>query len=215
MVLAQACVTVLGVSGAGVSLTDGQLRVPLGASDAVAAQAEALQTTLGEGPCLDATATSDSIIADEASMATRWPIFSSELLDVTPFRSVASLPLRSSDLLRFGALDLYSTDPEPQLGQSLDEVRSSIADPIAAILFDGPSTAGPSGALMPSWTTHPTFTRRMQVWTAVGMLIAHAGLSNADALAALRAYAYGHSASLDDVAEDITRKRLHPEALLD
>ncbi|HSU35277.1 MAG TPA: hypothetical protein VLJ88_06430, partial [Propionibacteriaceae bacterium] len=71
MVLAQACVTVLSVSGAGVSLTDGRLRVPLGASDAVSARAEALQTTLGEGPCLEATATSDPIIADEASMAAR------------------------------------------------------------------------------------------------------------------------------------------------
>jgi hypothetical protein len=215
MVLAQACVAVLSVSGAGVSLTDGQLRVPLGASDAAAAQAEALQTTLGEGPCLEATATSDPLIADEASMAARWPIFSSELLAATPFRSVASLPLRSSELLRFGALDLYSTDPDPLLGQSLDEVSSSIADPIAAILFDGPSTAGPSGAMVPSWTTHAGVTRRMQVWTAVGMLIAHAGLNNLDALAALRAYAYGHSASLDDVAEDITRKRLHPQALID
>jgi len=215
MVLAQACVTVLSVSGAGVSLTDGRLRVPLGASDAVSARAEALQTTLGEGPCLEATATSDPIIADEASMAARWPIFSAELLAVTPFRSVASLPLRSSELLRFGALDLYSTDLDPLLGQSLDEVSSSIADPIAAILFDGPSTAGPSGAMVSSWTTQPVVTRRMQVWTAVGMLIAHSGLNNADALAALRAYAYGRSASLDDVAEDITRKRLHPQALLD
>jgi hypothetical protein len=54
----------------------------------------------------------------------------------------------------------------------------------------------------------------MNVWVAVGILIAHAGLTNADALAALRGYAYGHSASLDDIADDLTTHRLPPDALL-
>ena len=96
MLLAQACVKVLHVTGAGVSITEEGLRLPLGASDAMAAHAEALQTTLGEGPCLDATATSEPLVADEASMAARWPMFHRELLTQTPFRSVASIPLKSS-----------------------------------------------------------------------------------------------------------------------
>jgi hypothetical protein len=54
MVLCQACVQVLPVAGAGLSITD-QLRIPLGASDEVVARAERLQTTLGEGPCLTAS----------------------------------------------------------------------------------------------------------------------------------------------------------------
>ena len=63
MLLAQACVKVLlPVTGAGVSITEDGLRVPLGASDATAAQAESLQTTLGEGPCLEATATSEPLV---------------------------------------------------------------------------------------------------------------------------------------------------------
>ena len=73
MLLAQACVEVLRVTGAGVSITEAGLRVPLGASDAMAARAEALQTTLGEGPCLDATATAEPLVTDETSMAQRWP----------------------------------------------------------------------------------------------------------------------------------------------
>lgn len=55
-VLARACVKVLPIAGASLSLTD-ELRIPLGASDDVAARAEQLQATLGEGPCLTATAT--------------------------------------------------------------------------------------------------------------------------------------------------------------
>jgi hypothetical protein len=214
MLLAQACVKVLGVSGAGVSITDERLRVPLGASDAMAAQAEALQTSLGEGPCLDATATSEPLVADEMSMAARWPMFCREFLAETPFRSVASIPLRSRHLRRFGALDLYSIGPDPLLGLSLDEVSSSVADPIAEILFDGRSAVWPLGTVVPTWMTRNSVTQRMNVWTAVGILIEYAGLTNADALAALRAYAYGHSASLDDIAEHITTNRLHPDALL-
>ena len=107
MLLAQACVEVLRVTGAGVSITDG-VRVPLGANDTTAAQAEALQSTLGEGPCLDATATSEPLVVGETSMAARWPMFYHELLAQTPFRSVASIPLKSSQLRRFGALDLYT-----------------------------------------------------------------------------------------------------------
>ena len=56
--------------------------------------------------------------------------------------------------------------------------------------------------------------QRMNVWVAIGILIEHAGLTNADALAALRAYAYGHNASLDDIADHLTTQRLHPDALL-
>ena len=123
MLLAQACVKVLHVTGAGISITDG-LRVPLGASDAMAARAEALQTTLGEGPCLDATATSEPLVADETTMAARWPMFHRELLAKTPFRAVASVPLKSAQLRRFGALDLYSTDSDALQRLSLNDVST-------------------------------------------------------------------------------------------
>jgi len=214
MLLAEACADVLRVTGAGVSTTYDGLRVPLGASDATAAQAETLQTTLGEGPCLDATATSEPLVADETSMAARWPMFHRELLAQTPFRSVASIPLRSDPLRRFGALDLYSTDADALQRLNLGEVSRDIADPMAAILFDAPTMTLHEGALLPWWMLRPSVAQRMNVWVAVGILIAQAGLTNADALAALRAYAFGHSASLDDIAGHVATQRIHPDALL-
>ena len=81
-------------------------------------------------------------------------------------------------------------------------------------MFDSRSAVWPLGTVVPTWMTRNSVTQRMNVWTAVGILIAYAGLTNADALAALRAYAYGHSASLDDIAEHITTNRLPPDALL-
>ena len=137
-----------------------------------------------------------------------------ELLAQTTFRSVASIPLKSSQLRRFGALDLYSIDPDALQRLNLGEVSRDVADPMAAILFDAPTMTPFEGTLLPRWMTSAPVTQRMNVWVAVGILIEHAGLTNADALAALRAYAYGHSASLDDIADHLTTRRLQPDALL-
>ena len=50
--LARACARTLGVDGAGLSVsTDGEARLPLGASSPTAALAERLQFTAGDGPC--------------------------------------------------------------------------------------------------------------------------------------------------------------------
>ena len=215
MLLTQACVKVLGVDGAGISLIADGLRIPLGASDAIAVHAEALQTSLGEGPCLDATATSGPLLADESSMAVQWPIFHRELVAKTPIRAVASMPLKSARLRSLGALDLYATSPQQLQRLSLQEVSADIADPMAAMLFDGPHNVSEYGTVLPMWMNNDSVNQRMNVWVAVGILIEHAGLTNADALAALRGYAYGHSLSLDDIAHKLTTRRLHPDALLD
>ena len=212
-VLTRACVRVLAVAGAGLSITD-QLRVPLGASDDLVARAERLQTTLGEGPCLTATAAREPLIADQDLMATRWPMFHRELLDQTPFRSIASLPLNSLDHQRLGALDLYSTEPNFVPSTRLADITTNVADPIAGILFDPAPAPFQRGAVSSAGLTNPPVTIRMNVWVAVGILIEHATLNNADALAALRAYAFSHDMTLEDVATEMSTRRLDPDTLL-
>jgi hypothetical protein len=90
----------------------------------------------------------------------------------------------------------------------------NVAEPMAAVLFDTPNTIAHEGTVLPRWMLRSSVAQRMSVWVAVGILIAHAGLTNADALAALRGYAYSHSASLDDIADDLITHRLQPDALL-
>src|SRR3954452_21751968 len=82
VVLAASCTAVLPVDGAGLSLTD-HLRLPLAASDDVAARAERLQTTLADGPGLDAAAASTPLIAGPHVMAARCPMFHRELVNQT------------------------------------------------------------------------------------------------------------------------------------
>ena len=82
------------LDGVGISLT-GEVRIPLAATSTDAVTAEALQTTLGEGPCLTAAAHGTALVADATSMAATWPMFGAALTSGTPFRSVASVPLRT------------------------------------------------------------------------------------------------------------------------
>jgi hypothetical protein len=214
VVLSRACVEVLPVAGAGLSITD-ELRVPLGASDDTVSLAERLQATLGEGPCLTATQEQEPLAADLGTIEARWPMFHRQLLTQTPFRSVISFPLNSRDgRLRLGALDLYLTISDRVPDFFLDQVCANIADPISVVLFEKPTPASGRWAKLPPWLDNSFVRGRMHVWVAVGMLIEHANLSNADALAALRAFAFGHDTNLDDVAREMMDQRLQPEAVL-
>ena len=201
-VLSQAVVRVLPVEGAGISMTD-ELRVPLGASDALVARAERLQTTLGQGPCLSATADGEPVVAELAAMATTWPVFCRELLAQTPFRSVAALPLRLDGGRILGALDLYARGPDALPPDLVEEVGLELTEPISAMIFGSPSPD--TGSFTPPlWLGADSVIDRMNVWVAVGMVLERTREDNAHALAALRAYAVAHRATLDDVASDLT-----------
>jgi len=212
MVLCQACVAVLPVAGAGISLTDG-LRVPLGASDEAVARAERLQTTLGEGPCLAATSTEEPVSADLARIAASWPLFHEGLMAQTPFRSVVSLPLRSRRRLRFGALDLYLTTPFVPSALSGGLFRQQISDPIGIVLFEAPRSVSLYGVPLWPWLDGPAARSRMQVWVAIGIVMEYARVSNGEALSVLRGYAFSHEGNLDDTADQVMSGTLKPEAL--
>jgi hypothetical protein len=212
---ARACVAVLPVAGAGLSLMRDQrdLRVPLGASDEMAADAERLQTSLGEGPCLAATPQLEPLAVEVTEMANRWPLFTGELSRRTSFRSIVSVPVVwGIPARRVGALDLYLTDSRPPASLAAD--AAEVVEVITEMLTASPSTVQRGGSAMPTWMSGERASRRLNVWLAVGMLIAHAGLSSADALAMLRAYAYRAGDSLDDVAAHLTERQLEPAAVL-
>lgn len=212
--LSRACVQVLSLAGAGLSLTE-ELRVPLGASDAVVADAERLQSTLGEGPCLSATAEEEPLVAGPGRMADQWPVFHLQLVAQTPYRAIASIPLRSPRLPRFGALDLYSTDPDERAFRDLPTIRAAIADPISGMLFEAPTATFQHGIALPTWLNSTSVTERMNVWVAIGMVADAGRLTNADAIATLRAYAFGRGATLDAVARQLTTHRLDAGDVLD
>lgn len=206
-VLSRACVDVLPVDGAGVSIT-GALRVPLGASADDVRAAERLQSTLGEGPCLAAAEAGEPITADLAELAARWPLFHRELTVQTPYRSIVSLPIRAADERPLGALDLYSRAPEADRALVRVEVQHEVVDEIARLLLVPLSTSTTQEPSDPRWLESPPVHRRMHVWAAVGMLMAVGQQNEADALAVLRGYAFSHDQSLDDLAEAVVAREI-------
>lgn len=211
--LAQACVSVLPVDGAGLSLHETDFRVPIGASDETATVAERLQFTQGEGPCLESASTRRSVTVDAVEMEQRWPSFADELFRRTPYRAIVSLPVAITPRM-FAALDLYVVDPAAvaALGHAgVTAVIEQVADALAA-------AAGASAVVMvpaededqvtPIWLDVEPARDRTYVWIAMGMVMSQSGLSAADAVALLRSYAYGHGVLVDDLAVELVNGTL-------
>lgn len=208
-VLSRAATALLPVDGAGISTLLGLLRLPLGSSSEEARTAEVLQTSLGEGPCLAAAVAKTACVADLAELTVRWPVYGEELTEQTPFRSVAAVPLSTPDGVVFAALDLYAEDDHLSRRLDLDALSQYIAAPVSALL--GVCLADVRDVdleqEMPDWYRIVT-ARRHNVWVATGMLIGRQQQPTRDALSVLRAHAYAHDRTLDDLADDLVEGRL-------
>jgi hypothetical protein len=213
--LARACVQVLPVAGAGLSLLNHDFRVPVGASDEVASTAERLQFTQGEGPCLDAARTSRTVIAGEADIKRLWPLFAAGFFAQTPYRGALCIPLRLSPEM-VGALDLFVTHPDDLAKISLTDAVT-VSDQIIDALMIAQAITGSVGTFTeepePIWLQSGAVRDRTNVWVAMGMLMTRLGTTAPDALAVLRGYSYSHDAVLDDVARDLIQGRLDVEQI--
>jgi transcriptional regulator with GAF, ATPase, and Fis domain len=124
------CEQVLGVSAAGVLLTDqhGALRV-VAASTERTRLLELLQLQTDQGPCPECFHTGRPVtVADVSAAAGRWPRFAAEA-GRFGFASVHALPMRlRSDVI--GTLNLFGTRPGAlddvtfRLGQALADVAT-------------------------------------------------------------------------------------------
>jgi transcriptional regulator with GAF, ATPase, and Fis domain len=124
------CAQVLGVSAAGVLLTDqrGALQV-VAASTEQTRLLELLQLQTDQGPCPECFHTGRPIaVADLSAATSRWPRFAAEARQ-GGFASVHALPMRlRTDII--GALNLFGTQPGAldedtiRLGQALADVAT-------------------------------------------------------------------------------------------
>ena len=196
--LARACAQVLPVDGAGISLVfASDRRLPLGASDPVAAEAERLQFTAGEGPCLTSHSTGDIVVADEATLRSRWPGYYDPLVARTRIRGSISLPLRD-EMRGIGALDLYVIPPRDLGSLSLRDALA-VSELVATVLREQ-SRQDRAFSDGPAWLDAPAAERRSTVWQAIGFVNSGLSIPSPDALALLRAHAYAEGLSLEDLA---------------
>jgi hypothetical protein len=208
--LCQACVDLLEVDGASISLThQGSTRGTFGSSGELSRRLDELQFTFGEGPCLDAVHQGGPVLVSDLDDVSeqRWPAFRGALLDAG-VKAVFALPVRvATD--RVGALDLFRRER----GSLSDEALSGglLAAELAAVPLLDLMTADVdwygAGQGDDGWEQLASL-ERTEVYQATGMLVGALNVGAAEALVRLRAYAFSHDMTASDVAWDIVERRL-------
>ena len=206
--VADRCVSLLGVSAAGVMLAS-----PAGSLALVASSSEAMrllelfELQEQEGPCLDAFRTGQAVGHETLdSGGGRWPSFAAAARKAG-FASASALPLRLREVT-LGALNLLSVTRAP-MDQADVIVARAFADLATLSIVQHRASAEAtslneqlSGAL----------TSRIVIEQAKGVISERTGVDLAEAFSRLRAYARNHNLRLTDVARAAIDGTLDPAA---
>jgi GAF domain-containing protein len=198
--MCDSCVSLTEVDGGGVGLlsSDG-VRSVLYATDDVSLALENLQTSLAEGPCLDAAHGRTPVLIGDLrdpreGVRQRWPFFipEAERLEV---RSVFVFPLRIGGIV-LGTLELYRREAGRLPAEQVTAALRS-ADDMGTALIDvgGPEDVARIGALAAS------------VHQAAGMVMVQLDSTVSAAMAQLRARAFAEGLSLVDIAAQVVSGR--------
>jgi GAF domain-containing protein len=172
------------------------------ASDPATERIEELQFTFGEGPCVDAFATSRPVLVPDvaADAMRRWPIYAPAIHDAG-VRAVFAFPLQIG-AIRLGALDAFRARAG-SLSRSELAHAFTFADRVVTLLLDGQerATADADGL-------DDAIDNRTSLYQAQGMVMVQLGVTLGEALTRIRAHAYAQNRPLGDVAKDIVARRL-------
>ena len=206
--LADRCVTLLGVSAAGVMLAS-----PAGTLGLVASSSEAMrllelfELQAQEGPCLDAFRTGERVEHENLDAGSgRWPSFAAAAAEAG-FVSASALPLRLRDVT-IGAMNVLSTSRVP-----MDEADVIVARAFAdlATLTIVQHRAGAEAHRLNEQLS-AALTSRVVIEQAKGVICERAGIGLDESFSRLRAFARNHNLRLTDVAQAALDGTLDPRA---
>lgn len=177
-----------------------QNRVTLCATSDLARRLEDLQDVLGEGPGHSAAQSGHmELCAVPGSASSRWSIFVEAAQDVIATTTIHAVPMHPNEDV-FGVITLYD---DPGTGRPLalnGEHLQFLANVVGAALL------GEAGD--PATLNSGPWASRAQVHQATGMVVAQLRISPEDALAVLRAHAYGQRSTLGEIASEVVERRL-------
>jgi len=206
--LTDRCVTLLGVSAAGVMLA-----APSGGLSLVASSSEAMrllelfELQAQEGPCQDAFRTGERVGQEDLRAGSgRWPLFSTHAVRAG-FQSAVALPLRLREVT-LGALNLLSATRTPIEEADLIVARAFADLAALSILQHRAST----GAQRLNEQLSAALTSRVVIEQAKGVISERADIELAEAFARLRSYARNTNLRLTDVAQAAVDGTLDPGA---
>ncbi len=206
--LTDRCVSLLGVSAAGVVLAS-----PAGGLGLVASSSEAMrllelfELQAQEGPCLDAFRTGEPVAQENLEAGTgRWPSFATAAMEAG-FQSVLALPLRLRQVT-LGALNLFRATREPMAEADLIVARA-FAD-LAALSVSQHRASTEAQRLNEQLSV--ALNSRVIIEQAKGVISERAGVGLAEAFVRLRTYARNGNYRLTDVAQAAIDGTLDPRA---
>jgi hypothetical protein len=202
--LCSACVDVLDVTGAGITIMNGSGSGPVCVSSRRMAALEDLQFTIGEGPCHDAFRSGQPVHAPRLDQAAsdRWPSFV-DLANACGIGAVFAYPLCAIGA-PIGVLTLYKdaagdlTAAQQDDSVALAEVLTETVLSLQQEMPSGQLAAGLEGAVA----------YRAEIHQASGMVSIQLQIPVAEALVRIRAHAYANDRQLGAVASDIVGRRL-------
>lgn len=202
--LCGACIEVLSVAGAGITVMGAGQSGLLCVSSPRMAALEDLQFTMGVGPCQDAFHTGLPVHAPrfDPSAVARWPSFATQARE-SGIGSVFAYPLAANGA-KIGVLTLYQ-DGEGHLtaGQHDDSiVLAEVLTETVLSLQD----AAPEGVLAEGLEGAGAY--RAEIHQAAGMIAIQLKIPIAEALMRIRAHAFASNQSIGVVAADIVARRL-------
>jgi hypothetical protein len=210
--LCRACLDLLPVTGASVSIATGKtLPMTWYSSDDTAARLAEAQYTLGDGPCQTALQLAAPVLAadlSEGADARRWPVFAHQATGLG-VRAVFSLPL-GIGRRAVGTLDLYRGTPGALSPRDL-RIALWIRDAVTfAVLnlqpaYEGAERAGEEGVA--SWV-EAAEADHTEVHQAVGMVMVQLGVDPQQALDRMRARAFAQDRTVSEVAQAVVARRL-------
>lgn len=197
--LADRCVSILGVSAAGLMLVgpDGNLRVIASSSEQMHLL-ELFELQTEQGPCLECFQDGVPVTQlDLSASLERWPRFAAEAL-ANGFHSVHALPMRLRGTV-VGALNLFQTDVRGIEPEGI-EAAQAFAD-IATIAILQYRATRQAHELMDQLNT--ALNTRIVIEQAKGIVAEREQLDMEHAFAALRGHARNNNLRLADVAAAI------------
>jgi len=210
--LTERCVQLLGVSAAGLLLTDGQgtLQV-VAASSERTRLLELFQLQTDEGPCLDCFRTATPVSVADLPAAGRWPRFTLAAAEVG-FAAVHALPMRLRTEI-IGALNLFNVEPG-----AMDEEQLRIGQALADIATVGllqQRAIERRDVIAEQLQT--ALNSRILIEQAKGLLAERLQLSVAEAFTLLRSAARRSNRRLSDLAQALVdgTEQLAPPAPTD
>lgn len=203
--LCEACLAALAISGVGLALMtpEGPGGV-VAATDGPARKMEDLQFSLGEGPCVDASASGRPVLQPDLldTAVARWPAFGAAVLSAG-IRAIFAFPLQVG-AIRLGILDLYRDTPGRLTSVELIDALA-FADAATLVLLHLQDESSIEGEPpMPI----EVLNNRAEIHQATGMISVQLGVSLATALLRLRATGYAQDRSVTDVAADVVSRRI-------